>query len=42
MKYQVTFGDYSEILNAEQLKSFIEIAVIKNKDISEFSVIRVK
>lgn len=41
-KYIVSFEDYCEVLNEEQLLKFVKIAVINNKDIGAFSVRRIK
>lgn len=41
-EYKVTFADYSALYTAEELKNFINVAVIRNKDISKFSVERIK
>lgn len=41
-KYKVTFDTTCMVLTDEELKNFIEIAVIHNKDISKFSVERIK
>lgn len=40
-KYVVSFGDETWIYSEEQLKNFVEIAVINNKDIANFSVRRI-
>lgn len=41
-KYKITFGDTYMVLNDEELKNFIDVAVINNKDINKFSVERIK
>lgn len=39
--YKITFGDHREYVTNEGLLNFIKIAVIHNKDISDFHVERV-
>jgi hypothetical protein len=41
-QYKVTFSDTYMVLNDEELKNFINVAVINNKDIHKFSVERIK
>lgn len=41
-KFRVTFGDTSELYTTKELKNFINVAVIHNKDVSKFSVERIK
>lgn len=41
-KYLVSFGDHQEIYDGEELRNFIEVAVIKNKDIHNFKVNRLE
>lgn len=40
-KYLVTFEDHSVVLREDELLEFVKTAVIRNKDISSFSVQRV-
>lgn len=42
MKYKITFDNHSEIVNDKGLLNFIKIAVIHNKDISNFNISRLK
>lgn len=42
IKYVVSFGEESFTYSEEQLRNFIEVAIIKNKDIANFSVRRIK
>lgn len=41
-EYKVTFADTLALYTAEELKNFINAAVINNKDISKFSIERIK
>lgn len=41
-KFLVTFGDTQEVYTEEQLVNFIKVAVLKNKDINNFSVNRLE
>lgn len=41
-EYKVTFASTSTLYTAEELKNFINAAVISNKDVSKFSVERIK
>lgn len=38
IKYKISFNNHVEYLSEEGLQNFINIAVIKNKDISSFTV----
>lgn len=38
MKYVISFGNYSQVVDEQGLLTFIKIAVIHNKDISNFNV----
>lgn len=41
-EYKVTFSNTSDLYTAEELKNFINTAIINNKDVNEFSVERIK
>lgn len=42
MKYKITFENHTEYVDDEGLRNFINIAVIHNKDISNFKVERIQ
>lgn len=41
-KYEITFGNHTEQVSEQGLLNFVKIAVIQNKDISNFNVKRIK
>lgn len=40
--YAVSFGDVTSIMDENQFRTFILVAVIRNEDIHNFSVRRIK
>ena len=38
IKYIIAYGEDTLVLSGEELINFVEIAVVKNKDIKNFSV----
>lgn len=39
-EYKITFANHSEYLSSDELRNFVNVAVIHNKDINNFTVER--